>query len=115
MADSEALWRERCRREGYRLRDASKTPSDWRLFYILSKKRRNLIKNPRGDSKRLESSFTFVSFRQTKTEWRSVLLSVDELKFWEIIANGGDRWSTEGLMFPHPNETIQNNFVTSYQ
>lgn len=37
------------------------------------------------------------------------------MKFWEITANGGDRWSAEGLLFPHPNEEIQNNFVTSYQ
>lgn len=37
------------------------------------------------------------------------------MKFWEIVANGGDRWSAEGLLFPHPNETIQKNFVTSYE
>lgn len=37
------------------------------------------------------------------------------MKFWEVTANGGDRWSAEGLLFPHPNEEIQNNFVTSYQ
>lgn len=114
VADSESLWRERCRREGYHLRDASKTPSDWRLFYFLCKKRRNLIKNPRGDSKRPEESFfALVCLQLIRISF--ILLPVDEMKFWEIVANGGDRWSAEGLLFPHPNETVQNNFVTSYQ
>ncbi|CAG04000.1 unnamed protein product, partial [Tetraodon nigroviridis] len=88
VADSESLWIERCRREGYQPCHASRTPSDWREFYFLCKKRRNLIKNPRGDN---------------------------AMKFWEIIANGGDRWNPEGLLFAHPNEEVKNNFVTSYQ
>ena len=52
VADSESLWRERCRREGYLLHDGSRTPQDWRLFYFLCKKRRNLLKNPRGERKK---------------------------------------------------------------
>uniref|UniRef100_A0A3Q3JWA5 FBA domain-containing protein n=1 Tax=Monopterus albus TaxID=43700 RepID=A0A3Q3JWA5_MONAL len=48
VADSESLWRERCKREGYHLHDVSRTPQDWRLFYFLCKKRRNLLKNPRS-------------------------------------------------------------------
>ncbi|XP_022619047.1 F-box only protein 6-like [Seriola dumerili] len=87
VADSESLWRERCRREGYRLRDASRIPKDWRLFYFLCKKRRNLLKNPRGEHK---------------------------MKGWQILENGGDKWKVEGLMVPHPDETVQKNFVTSY-
>ncbi|XP_031700608.1 F-box only protein 6-like [Anarrhichthys ocellatus] len=87
VADSESLWRERCRREGYRLRDASTIPKDWRLFYFLCKKRRNLLKNPKGDQK---------------------------MKNWQILENGGDNWKVEGVMVPHPNETVQQNFVTSY-
>ncbi|XP_071333053.1 F-box only protein 6-like isoform X2 [Trachinotus anak] len=87
VADSESLWRERCRREGYRLRDASRLPKDWRLFYFLSKMRRNLLTNPRGEQK---------------------------MKGWEILEEGGDRWKVEGLMVPHPDETVQKNFVTSF-
>ncbi|XP_074499701.1 F-box only protein 6-like [Sebastes fasciatus] len=87
VADSESLWRERCRREGYRLRDASKIPKDWRLFYFLCKKRRNLLKNPRGENK---------------------------MKNWQILENGGDRWKVEEVMVPHPNGTVKKTFVTSY-
>ncbi|XP_034392105.1 F-box only protein 6-like [Cyclopterus lumpus] len=87
VADSESLWRGRCRREGYRLRDASKIPKDWRLFYFLCKKRRNLLKNPKGENK---------------------------MKNWQILENGGDQWKVEGVMVPHPNEKVQQNFVTSY-
>ncbi|XP_061591470.1 F-box only protein 6-like isoform X1 [Cololabis saira] len=87
VADSESFWRERCRREGYRLRDASKTPKDWRLFYFCCKNRRNLLKNPRGD---------------------------DKLRGWVVEDDGGDHWKIEALMEPHPNDAVQTNFVTSY-
>ncbi|XP_054465944.1 F-box only protein 6-like [Anoplopoma fimbria] len=87
VADSESLWKERCRREGNRLRDASKIPKDWRLFYFLCKKRRNLLQNPKAEN---------------------------QFKNWQILENGGDNWKVEGVMVPHPNETIQKNFVTSY-
>lgn len=87
VADSESLWRDRCRREGYRLRDPAKIPKDWRLFYFLRKKRRNLLKNPRGEH---------------------------EMNHWQIMQNGGDRWKVEKVMVAHPNEVAQKNFVTSY-
>lgn len=116
VADSESLWIERCRREGYRPRRAAKTPSDWREFYFLCRRRRNLIKNPRGDGKKVEESRRFpppLSFLWLDPFF--ILVSVDAMKFWEIVANGGDRWSAEGLLFAHPNQEIKNNFVTSYQ
>ncbi|XP_041861092.1 F-box only protein 6-like isoform X2 [Melanotaenia boesemani] len=87
VADSDSFWRERCRREGYRLKDASKTPDDWKLFYFLCKMRKNLIQNPRGEAK---------------------------MKGWKIVENGGDEWKIEGLMEAHPNEAVKSNFVTSY-
>ncbi|XP_033484301.1 F-box only protein 6-like [Epinephelus lanceolatus] len=87
VADSESLWKERCRREGYRLRDASKIAKDWRLFYFLCKKRRNLLKNPRGEQ---------------------------DLSGWQILENGGDKWALHDLRVPHPDETVQKNFVTSF-
>ncbi|CAK6963895.1 F-box only protein 6-like [Scomber scombrus] len=87
VADSESLWRDRCRREGYHLRDPSKVPKDWRLFYFLCKKRRNLLKNPRAEN---------------------------QMNGWQILDNGGDEWKIDNVREPHPNEVIQKNFVTSY-
>ncbi|KAK2851718.1 hypothetical protein Q5P01_007994 [Channa striata] len=87
VADSEALWRERCRREGYHLHEASRTPTDWRRFYFLCMKRRNLIQNPRAE---------------------------EGFQGWQILANGGDKWKIEGVCAPHPNKGVQKNFVTSY-
>nr|XP_057907204.1 F-box only protein 6-like [Doryrhamphus excisus] len=87
IADSQSLWRDRCRREGYHLRDVSKVPKDWRLFYFLCRKRRNLLKNPRAE---------------------------DKMRGWQILENSGDLWKVEGVMVPHPNETVKKNFVTSY-
>ncbi len=46
LVDSAAHWRVRCRRERIQPCDASRPPYDWRLFYFLTKKRRNLLKNP---------------------------------------------------------------------
>ncbi|KAF4096850.1 hypothetical protein G5714_022819 [Onychostoma macrolepis] len=45
LVDSAAHWRVRCRREGIQPRDASRPPDDWRLFYFLTKNRRNLLKS----------------------------------------------------------------------
>ncbi|XP_029911011.1 F-box only protein 6-like isoform X2 [Myripristis murdjan] len=87
VVDSESLWRKRCRREGYHLSDPAKVPSNWRLFYFLCKKRRNLIKNPRA---------------------------AEKFNGWQILENGGDQWQIEDPMVPHPNETVQKVFVTSY-
>ncbi|XP_017265115.1 F-box only protein 6 [Kryptolebias marmoratus] len=87
VADLESFWRERCRREGYHINGASRVPRDWRLFYFLCKKQRNLIKNPRGE---------------------------DKFRGWTIVHNGGDRWKICEPMVPHPNEAVQKNFVTSY-
>uniref|UniRef100_A0A087XHF3 FBA domain-containing protein n=2 Tax=Poecilia formosa TaxID=48698 RepID=A0A087XHF3_POEFO len=88
VADNESLWRQRCRREGYNLHESSKVPSDWRFFYFMCKKRRNLIKNPRGE---------------------------DELQGWTIVRNGGDGWRVEKPMALHPNTEVQTNFVTSFR
>ncbi|CAL1606629.1 unnamed protein product [Knipowitschia caucasica] len=85
VADSESLWRERCRREGLVPRDVARC--DWRKFYVLSKKRRNLLKNP---------------------------IAEEEFKFWQIVSNGGNLWKIEDPMTPHPNENVRKNFVTSY-
>ncbi|XP_026223040.1 F-box only protein 44-like [Anabas testudineus] len=88
VADSEYLWRERCRRERYHLRDVSRTPKDWRLFYFLCKKRRNLLKNPRAE---------------------------DQFQDWQILETGYDKWKVEDVRVPHPDERVQKNFVTACQ
>ncbi|KAK6308201.1 hypothetical protein J4Q44_G00214720 [Coregonus suidteri] len=88
VVDSDSLWRERCRREGYQTHDVTKLPKDWRLFYFLSKKRRNLLKNPRAD---------------------------DEFNGWQIMENGGDKWKIEPVEeVPLPDNTVKKYFATSY-
>ncbi|KAG5282778.1 hypothetical protein AALO_G00059840 [Alosa alosa] len=85
--DSGCLWKERCRREGLHPSDSDKVPSDWRLFYFLCKKRRNLLKNPKAE---------------------------DNFSGWELIENGGDKWKVDTLFAEHPDITVKKNFVTSY-
>ncbi|KAF6721246.1 F-box only protein 6 [Oryzias melastigma] len=87
VADRDSFWIERCRREGYHSQHASEIPRDWKYFYFIHKKRRNLLKNPRGE---------------------------DGFDGWTIVENGGDRWKIEDPMVSHPNEGVQKNFVTSY-
>lgn len=87
VADSESLWRERCRREGYLPRNSSVAPNDWREFYFLCKKRRNLLRNTKAEEK---------------------------FNYWQIVSNGGDRWKIEAPMAQHPNEAVKKIFVTSY-
>ncbi|XP_035237112.1 uncharacterized protein LOC118207545 isoform X4 [Anguilla anguilla] len=86
-ADSAALWRERCRRDRFRPHDITRLPTDWRLFYFLCKKRRNLLKNPSAD---------------------------EGLNGWQILENGGDEWSIEPLSETRPDGTATKYFVTSY-
>ncbi|XP_051516689.1 F-box only protein 6-like [Myxocyprinus asiaticus] len=45
LVDSAAHWRERCWREGLQPCDASRPLADWREFYLMCKKQRNLLKN----------------------------------------------------------------------
>ncbi|XP_039863545.1 LOW QUALITY PROTEIN: F-box only protein 6-like [Simochromis diagramma] len=65
-ADSNSLWKKRCRREGYSTNNVSKK-QDWKLFYFLSKKRRNLLKNPNGAGKNPQNKFYL-------TRWNPALL-----------------------------------------
>ncbi|KAJ0036963.1 hypothetical protein NQD34_005640 [Periophthalmus magnuspinnatus] len=37
VSDSEFLWKERCRREGFLSQDETRTPENWRMYYILCK------------------------------------------------------------------------------
>lgn len=40
---------------------------------------------------------------------------IEDLNGWQIVKNGGDKWAVHGLRVPHPDETVQNNFVTSFR
>ncbi|KAJ8371369.1 hypothetical protein SKAU_G00113970 [Synaphobranchus kaupii] len=89
LADRATLWRERCRRDRFQPHDITRLPTDWRMFYFLCKKRRNLLKNPSAE---------------------------EQFEGWKILENGGDKWSIEDVSEqPHPDETVKKFFVTSYE
>ncbi|XP_066527844.1 F-box only protein 6-like isoform X1 [Hoplias malabaricus] len=88
VIDSTSFWKEKCRREGLKPRNPDKSSRDWKVFYWLYKKRRNLLKNPNAEENIKNG--------------------------WEIIENGGDKWTIEGMFEPHPDETVTKCFVTSY-
>ncbi|KAK3547566.1 hypothetical protein QTP86_025473 [Hemibagrus guttatus] len=88
VVDSSAFWRKRCRREGFKPLNIHKAPRDWQEYYFLSKKQRNLLKNPNA-----EEGFTG----------------------WNIVENGGDKWVVDNMYAPHPDETVTKCFVTSYR
>lgn len=113
IADSQPLWRDRCRREGHHLLNASRVPQDWRLFYFLCKKKRNLLKNPRGEGwERREARVAWP--RYTFSSQGCPFLFPDEMRGWQILENSGDRWKVENVLVAHPCEGIKSNFVTSY-
>ncbi|XP_017566384.2 F-box only protein 6-like isoform X1 [Pygocentrus nattereri] len=87
VVDSASFWREKCRREGLKPRTTDRKTRDWQVFYWLSKKRRNLLRNPKAE---------------------------ENYRGWDIIENGGDKWHIEGMFVPHPDETVTKCFVTSY-
>uniref|UniRef100_A0A668RQ26 FBA domain-containing protein n=1 Tax=Oreochromis aureus TaxID=47969 RepID=A0A668RQ26_OREAU len=87
VTDSESLWRKMCRREGHPICSFSKK-QDWKLFYFLSKQKRNLFKNPNGE---------------------------EGLNGWKILRNGGDQWVAGGIRRPHPDEAVKTNFATSFE
>ncbi|CAL8367353.1 unnamed protein product [Lota lota] len=86
LVHSESLWKERCRREGYKPRDEA-VLKGWKFFYFLSKDRRNLLKNSKAE---------------------------EGLRDWVILSNMGDGWLAEHVLKPHPNEGTTQNFVSSY-
>nr|XP_055043310.1 F-box only protein 44-like [Misgurnus anguillicaudatus] len=87
LVDSQAHWRERCLREWIEPPDASRPQENWCLFYFLSKKRHNLLNNPRAE---------------------------DEFNGWKIVENGGDEWKIEENFADLPNDNNDKCFVTSY-
>ena len=53
LVDSEFLWKERCRREGFKPRDEAgqDVVKGWKMYYFLLKDKRNLLKNTKAEGK----------------------------------------------------------------
>ncbi|NXP89983.1 FBX2 protein, partial [Passerina amoena] len=90
LVDGAALWILKCQQEG--LTRAESEVENWQSFYFLSKKRRNLIKNPCGE---------------------------EGFEHWGEVENGGDGWKIEELPGDFgkefPSEEVHKYFVTSYE
>uniref|UniRef100_A0ACB8EEU8 Uncharacterized protein n=1 Tax=Sphaerodactylus townsendi TaxID=933632 RepID=A0ACB8EEU8_9SAUR len=54
VVDLPALWKRKCQREGFGLAMSDRSILDWKTFYFLCSLKRNLIKNPCGESLYLE-------------------------------------------------------------
>lgn len=54
LVDGGALWLLKCQAEGFAGNDADVEGTEsWQTLYFLNKKKRNLIKNPNGEGKRI--------------------------------------------------------------
>lgn len=91
IIDSPALWKKKSQKDGLVSRQCQRIPPDWRMFYFLHKKKRNLLKNP---------------------------FAAEGFQHWEIKQNSGDEWKVEQLPGDHgqpfPDENVKDYFVTSY-
>ncbi|KAG9481900.1 hypothetical protein GDO78_010892 [Eleutherodactylus coqui] len=92
VINSPTLWKTKCQHMGYTSKESLRTPKDWKLFYYLSSKKRNLLRNS---------------------------CAMEKLKFWKIEQNGGDQWAIEDLPGTHgqdfPDKDVTKYFVTSYR
>ncbi|XP_018423273.1 PREDICTED: F-box only protein 6-like [Nanorana parkeri] len=92
VIDSSTLWKTICQRMGLIPQNWIRPPRDWKKYYYLRSRRRNLLKNACAN---------------------------EELKFWKLESNGGDRWKVEDLPGEHgqpfPDDTVTKYFVTSYE
>ncbi|KYO31471.1 F-box only protein 6 isoform X1 [Alligator mississippiensis] len=91
VVDRPSLWKRKCEREGLVPAVAARPPPDWRVWYFLCRRRRNLLRNPRAQEK---------------------------FKHWKLDSNGGDKWKVEELPGTHgnsfPSPAVRKYFVTSY-
>lgn len=46
VVDLTTLWKRKCQREGFYAQNLDRSVTDWKIFYMLSNLKRNLIKNP---------------------------------------------------------------------
>ncbi|XP_043917712.1 F-box only protein 6-like [Protopterus annectens] len=91
IIDGPTLWKKKCQWEGFIPKTIRRSPKSWKVFYVLSSLKRNLIRNPSAE---------------------------ENLDGWKIISNGGDKWRIEDLPgdhgTPHPEEHVNKYFVTSF-
>ncbi|KAG8568441.1 hypothetical protein GDO81_014001 [Engystomops pustulosus] len=91
VINSPTLWKLKCHKMGYISKECMRTPKDWKQFYYLSSKKKNLLMNP---------------------------CAMDGFKFWNIDENGGDKWAIEESPGNHgqefPDKDVTKYFVTSY-
>nr|XP_033777210.1 F-box only protein 6-like isoform X2 [Geotrypetes seraphini] len=91
IVDLPTLWKRKSQKEGFVPKECKRNPRDWRAFYFVSKKKKNLLKNPCAN---------------------------EGLDSWEILENGGNGWKTENLPGDHGrafhDPLVQKYFVTSH-
>ncbi|XP_072464959.1 F-box only protein 2 [Notamacropus eugenii] len=94
LVDGPSVWLFKCQQEGLaREEQVEEDRDNWQLYYFLSKRKRNLLKNVYGE---------------------------DEFEAWEEVEKGGDGWKVEeipgdcGSEFPG-DENVKKYFVTSYE
>ncbi|XP_004607125.2 F-box only protein 2 [Sorex araneus] len=93
LVDGAPLWLLKCQQEGLVAAGAEDQRDHWQQFYFLSKRRRNLLRNPCGD---------------------------EELEGWSDVEHGGDGWRVEelpgdcGADFCH-DDSVRKFFATSFE
>ncbi|NWQ77799.1 FBX6 protein, partial [Columbina picui] len=91
VVDLTTLWKRKCQRDGFYTQNLDRSVTDWKIFYVLSNLKRNLIKNP---------------------------CAQENFRHWKLDKNEGDKWKIEGLPGPHgtgmPDPKVDKYFVTSY-
>ncbi|KAM4014707.1 F-box only protein 44 isoform 1-T2 [Anomaloglossus baeobatrachus] len=91
IIDSPALWKTKCQRDGFISKRCSRNPPNWRMFYFLHLRKKNLLKNP---------------------------MAAENFKHWHKDQDGGDEWKVEKLPGAHgrpfPDDKVKKYFVTSY-
>ncbi|XP_060114750.1 F-box only protein 44-like [Heteronotia binoei] len=89
LVDVPTVWRRKCQWEGFLPRGQDRSVPNWKMFYFLCLKKRNLIKNPAAEA---------------------------GLKHWVTIVHKDDEWNikdlpgVDGREFPLPH--VQKCFVT---
>ncbi|XP_051493034.1 F-box only protein 6-like isoform X2 [Apus apus] len=91
VVDLTTLWKRKCQREGFYIQNLDRSVSDWKIFYMLCRLKRNLIKNPCAE---------------------------ENFQHWKLDKNDGDEWKIEDLPGDHgtgmPDPKVQKYFVTSF-
>ncbi|KAM8927544.1 F-box only protein 6-like [Pelodytes ibericus] len=91
LVDSPTLWKTKCQRMGYISKNHKRNPKDWKIYYHICSKKRNLLKNT---------------------------CALEAFEFWKIEQNEGDKWKVEDMPGAHgqdfPVEQVTKYFVTSY-